>query len=589
MTYKKRFSGKTDGSMSPISGSNSNRGAWNTSSTNIQSHTDFAYRNYQSRLPEVYTGHPNRIDRYGQYENMDIDPEINSCLDIIAEFSTQTNKQNQTPFDIQWNDEPTNTEVEMVKKQLQQWTKINKFDTRTFKFFRNCLKYGDQVFIRDPETFELFWVDMTKVMKVIVNESAGKEPEQYVVKDINPNLQNLSVAQKTANDIQHNNPTAGGSQPMNYGASGQTFGGTSSGRFELGQQEMSIDAKHVVHLSLTEGLDSYWPFGQSILETIFKVFKQKELLEDAILIYRISRAPERRIFKIDVGNIPAHMAMAFVDRVKNEMYQRRIPSSQGGSSTMDATYSPIGINEDFFFPQTADGKGSSVETLPGGGNLGELDDLKYFNNKMARGLRIPSSYLPTGPDDAQVAMNDGRVGTAMIQEYRFNQYCERLQKYISQKLDDEFKLFLKWRGFNIDSSIFTIKFTPPQNFASYRQSELDKDRMATFQSLEQIPYISKRFAMERFLGLTKEEIEENAKLWEEENEEPQEANPTGSDMRSIGISSGDISADSDMAGMMDDTGDLNDMGMGDMDAGMDMGNDMAAPGAPAGSMAPPIQ
>ncbi|KAI9549495.1 hypothetical protein GHT06_001895 [Daphnia sinensis] len=264
---------------------------------------------------------------------------------------------------------------------------------------------------------------------------------------------------------------------------------------------MAIDAKHIVHLSLTEGLDRFWPFGQSVLETIFKVFKQKELLEDAILIYRISRAPERRIFKIDVGGMPAHMAMAFVDRVKNEMYQRRIPSSQGGSASMDATYSPISINEDFFFPQTADGKGSSVETLPGGANLGELDDLKYFNNKMARGLRIPSSYLPTGPDDAQVAMNDGRVGTAMIQEYRFNQYCERLQNIISQKLDDEFKMFLKWRGFNIDSSIFTIKFTPPQNFASYRQSELDKDRVATFQSMEAIPYMSKRFAMERFLGL----------------------------------------------------------------------------------------
>ena len=82
--------------------------------------------------------------------------------------------------------------------------------------------------------------------------------------------------------------------------------------------------------------------------------------------------------------------------------------------------------------------------------IGEIDDLKYFNNKMARGLRVPSSYLPTGPDDSDRALTDGKVGTALIQEYRFNQYCERLQALIVQKLDDEFKMFLKWRGFNIE-------------------------------------------------------------------------------------------------------------------------------------------
>jgi hypothetical protein len=86
----------------------------------------------------------------------------------------------------------------------------------------------------------------------------------------------------------------------------------------------------VVHLSLNEGLDYFWPFGQSILENIFKVYKQKELLEDSVLIYRVQRAPERRIFKIDVGNMPSHMAMQFVERVKNEMHQRRIPTITGG-------------------------------------------------------------------------------------------------------------------------------------------------------------------------------------------------------------------------------------------------------------------
>ena len=249
------------------------------------------------------------------------------------------------------------------------------------------------------------------------------------------------------------------------------------------------------------------------------------------------------MFKIDVGNMPSHMAMAFVDRVKNEIHQRRIPSVYGGASIVDATYNPLSMNEDYFFPVTAEGRGSSVEVLPGGQNLGEIDDLKYFNNRLARGLRVPSSYLPTGPDDNSTPMNDGRVGTAMIQEFRFNQYCERLQNYIALKLDEEFKLFLRWRGFNIDTGLFSINFNPPQNFASYRQAEMDTSRVSTFASMEAFPYISKRFALERFLGLTEEEIKKNEKMWDEENSEEISQDAKGSDLRNIGVSTGDFDAD----------------------------------------------
>jgi hypothetical protein len=556
MTYKKRFVNRT-GISSPISGVNSNTGAWNGSpgqngsSTGGWNNTEWGYRNYQSRLPEVYTGHPNRIERYNQYEMMDVDAEVNACLDIISEFSTQKNDHNKTPFNLDFKDEPTPHEVELLKTQLQQWSKLNEFDTRTFKIFRNVIKYGDQVFVRDPENFKLYWVDMSKIIKVIVNESEGKKPEQYVIKDININLQNLTVAQKTNTDFAANpatgfGGTGGGGAGGGYTVPAMPYNTTGS-RFTLGQSESAIDAKHVVHLSLTEGLDRFWPFGQSILENIFKVYKQKELLEDAVLIYRVQRAPERRMFKIDVGNMPSHMAMAFVERIKNEIHQRRIPSPHGGASIVDATYNPLSMNEDYFFPVTADGRGSSVEVLPGGQNLGEIDDLRYFNNRLARGLRVPSSYLPTGPDDNPTPMSDGRVGTAMIQEFRFNQYCERLQKYISQKLDEEFKLFLRWRGFNIDSGLFTLEFNPPQNFAAYRQSELDTARIGSFTAVEQYPYISKRFALERFLGLTEEEIAKNEKMWREENNKDVDIDPQGKDLRSIGISPGDIESDSEAA------------------------------------------
>ena len=582
MTYTKRFSNKS-GISSPISGFNNNTGAWNGSpgqngsDTGGYNNAEMGYKNYRSRLPEVYTGHPNRIERYNQYEMMDVDAEINACLDIISEFSTQTNEHNKTPFDLDFKDEPTQHEVELLKTQLQQWCKLNEFDTRTFKIFRNTIKFGDQVFVRDPENFKLYWVDMTKVIKVIVNESEGKKPEQYVIKDININLQNLSVATKTNTDFAANpatgvGGTGGGGSGGGYTVPAMPYN-TSGSRFTLGQSEAAIDAKHVVHLSLTEGLDRFWPFGQSILENVFKVYKQKELLEDAVLIYRVQRAPERRMFKIDVGNMPSHLAMAFVERIKNEIHQRRIPSTHGGGSVVDASYNPLSMNEDYFFPVTADGRGSSVEVLPGGQNLGEIDDLRYFNNRLARGLRVPSSYLPTGPDDNPTPMNDGRVGTAMIQEFRFNQYCERLQKYISQKLDEEFKLFLRWRGLNIDSGLFQLQFNPPQNFAAYRQSELDTARITSFSAIEQYPYISKRFALERFLGLSEEEISKNEKMWREENDKEIEIEPQGNDLRSIGVSVGDIESDTQTGEDM--TAPEPEGGLDGMEVAGPVGNDAA--------------
>jgi len=359
--------------------------------------------NYSSFLPDVYSGHPNRLERYQQYNTMDADSEVNAALDILAEFCTQKNKDNGTAFNIDYREQATNTEVKLLKKCLQQWHKLNQFDVRIFKTIRNLFKFGDCFFVRDPETQKWVYIDPSKVDKIIVNESEGKEPEQYVIRDLNINLQSLTVTQIN-----------GGFQRGMVGGYPQLTGS----RFSNSQEQVAIDANHVIHLSLSEGLDSNFPFGNSLLEMCFKVYKQKELLEDAIIIYRVMRAPERRVFYVDVGNMPSHLAMSFVERVKNEVNQRRIPSvTGGGQSVIDSGFNPLAINEDYFFPQTAEGRGSKVEVLPGGSNLGEIEDLRFFTNKLFRALRIPSSYLPTGPDDSNASFSDGRVGSTLIQTY----------------------------------------------------------------------------------------------------------------------------------------------------------------------------
>ena len=120
MSWKKYFksSVNTSGSVSPINGG--------------RGQTSDVYRNYQSQLPEVYIGHPNRIERYNQYEQMDMDSEVNAALDILAEFCTQPNIENGTGFDIRFKNKPTDNEIKIIKEQLQQWCTLNQFNKRLY-------------------------------------------------------------------------------------------------------------------------------------------------------------------------------------------------------------------------------------------------------------------------------------------------------------------------------------------------------------------------------------------------------------------------------------------------------------------------
>jgi hypothetical protein len=144
------------------------------------------------------------------------------------------------------------------------------------------------------------------------------------------------------------------------------------------------------------------------------------------------------------------------------------------------------------------------------------------------------------------------VGTAYIQELRFNKYCERLQGLLNEHFNNEFKAYLYNKGVNVDPGIFDVKFNPPQNFASYRQAEMDTARVNTYVSLAEVPYLSKRFAMKRFLGLTQEEVTENETLWKEENlEDFDNSESAAAELRSAGVTSGGAAED---MGAMEEAG-----------------------------------
>jgi hypothetical protein len=501
---------------------------------NAQGGIGAASSRYASWLPEVYAGSPNRLMRYMQYDQMDSDLEINAALDTIAEFGTQEDDHTKLPFKIYYKGRPSDTEDKILSKSLQQWCHLNQLHKRAFRIFRSTIKYGDQFFVRDPQTFKLYWSDPANVEKVIVNESEGKKIETYFIKNLEPNFGELLATNPSA---LHSNPYGSGSgQYLGTNAS-NSAGSYLTGVIDGVNQGTPVDAEHVVHVSLTEGMDHNWPFGISILEPIFKVFKQKELLEDSIIIYRVHRAPERRVFMIDVGNMPPHKARQYLEQVKYEVQQKRVPNkNKAGENVVDAAYNPMSMLEDYFFAQTADGRGSKVDTLPGGENLGQIDDLRYFNNKLLRGLRIPASYLPTGPEDGSATYNDGKVGIAYIQEYRFARYVERLQKQIQEDLDREFKMFIKFRGIEIDSQDFDLTLNPPMNFSSYRDLQLDAERANLYNTVAATPFLSQQFKLKKYLGLTDQEMKENEELWREENKyKKYQDDKTPADMRNLGI------------------------------------------------------
>lgn len=491
---------------------------------------------WQSWLPEVYSGQPNRVERYTQYDQMDMDSEINAALDTIAEFATQPDSDKSLPFTINYKTDMTEAEVNAIETTLKQWCNINDWERRAFNMFRSTIKYGDQFFIRDPETWKLVWVNPADVVKVIINESTGKEADQYIIKNIQLNLQDMVTTD--TRKLQNTATTGTASQMTNPTQNAGVWQGANNSQ----NQEYAVEAGNVIHIALSDGMNVGWPFGISILESIFKVYKQKELLEDSIIIYRVQRAPERRVFYIDTGNMPAHKAMSFVERVKNEVHQTRIPNrTGGGTNVMDAAYNPLSIMEDYFFAQTAEGRGSKVEVLQGGDNLGDIDDLKYFNNKLLRGLRIPSSYLPTGPEDGTASYNDGRVGTALIQEFRFSKYCQRLQNVLQPALDKEFKLFLKNRGIDIPSNMYDLTFGEPMSFGQYRDIEIESARASLFAQVEGTGYLSRRFVLKKYLGLSEDELIENESMWREENRaDSKPAQDAKSDLGSLGLRDGDI-------------------------------------------------
>lgn len=491
------------------------------------------YANY-TWYQRLIQGSASRITRYREYDLMDNDVEIARSLDTIAEEMIGSDPNEDMPLVLNIlsdkDDNISSNTVATLKSALRYWCDLHDWNNRLFKVARVTVKYGDCFFLRHKETQKWEYIHPKNVIAAIVDD---RDMTRVIGWQIRREAKTPNSASNT---------------PVGH------FGSYSTELVD------TFPADQVIVFTLNDDISDSAPFGESVLRAVYRAQKQKELLEDAILIYRIQRAPERRVFYIDVGKMAPQRVKSYLEGIKNEIRQRKVPTQGGGVDQVDSVYNPQSMSEDFFFAQRPDGRGSKVETLPGGQGLGELSDLEYFQWKVFRGLRIPLSYMREGSDGASVS--DGKVGTAYIQELRFAMYIKRLQGYIATVMESEFKRYLRNVGINIDSSIFSISLNEPENFGTYRKQELDNSLLATFSQSAGVESLSKRFSMKKYLQLSDEEIIMNERQLREEKG----MNPDGGkeDLQALYGPPADAGAMGMGGGMV--------AGMGGMDmGGMDMG------------------
>lgn len=514
-----------------------------------------AYSNF-SWYQRLVQGSASRQTRYREFDLMDTDVDIARALDTIAEEMTGNDPRNDDPLLIHMTNEgedaqdQTGINVMTLKVAVKRWIRIHGWDTKLFNVARMLVKYGDVFFKRDNTTAKWEFISTKNVVAAIVDENDVTKVIAWQIK-----LDTKKVSAGT------------GSLSFSGGTN------TDTTQYEI------VSASKIVRFTLNDEMSESAPFGESVLRSVYRSHKQKQLLEDAIIIYRIQRAPERRVFYIDVGKMPPQRIKQYLEGIKNEIRQKKVPTFQGGTDEVDTVYNPHSMSEDFFFAQRADGKGSKVETLPGGAGLGELADLEYFRERVSLGLRIPTSYYKQGQDGAM--FNDGKVGVAYIQELRFALYIMRLQNHLEQTLDIEFKKYLKACDIYIDETDYVIRLPEPSNFGKYRQQEVDATLLSMYGGSEAIPYIAKRFGLKRFLQLTDEEITTNERMLLEEKG----LDPDQRDEKTLSTIYG--APDTGEGGMGGPMGG----GMGGEPPGMvagagDMGGDMGAEGgAPPGGEA----
>jgi hypothetical protein len=231
--------------------------------------------------------------------------------------------------------------------------------------------------------------------------------------------------------------------------------------------------EQIIHLKIGDDRKTFYPYGISLVEAARGPAHQLRLMEDAMVVYRLTRAPERRVFYIDVGQLPPFKAEAFIERMKDQFRKKKVHTNKGGgagASGVEERWHAPSQDEDYWLPIRPN-SGTKIETLPGAQNLGEIDDALYFRNKLFIALNFPKNYAVQEADIQQTRI------TLSSQDVKFARLIERLQKSIAKGLREIVIRHLRLRGFPEDKwADLQVKMTPPSDWREISRNEVIEAR-----------------------------------------------------------------------------------------------------------------
>jgi len=401
---------------------------------------------------------PSRLSAQYDYESMEYTPEISAALDIYSEESTTTNEDG---FILQ-----IYSESKRIKSVLADLFNNNlDINTNLPMWTRNTCKYGDNfVYLKlDPEKGIIGCQQLPTI-----------EIERHEV----------GVSAKITVDITQE-------KDENKKAL----------HFTWKNRNMEFQSWEIAHFRLL-GDDRKLPYGTSMLEKARRIWKQLLLCEDAMLIYRTSRAPERKLFKVFVGNMNDDDVEAYVQRVANKFKREQVVDSKTGN--VDMRFNQMAVDQDYFIPVRDPAAPDPITTLPGATNLSEIADIEYIQKKLLTALRVPKAFL-----GFEEVVGDGK--NLSLQDIRFARTINRIQKSMIAELNKIAIVHLFLLGFEDELQNFTLGLSNPSTQADLLKIDVWKEKVLLYKDLVADPGngiqpTSSTWAKKHIFGWSDEEI-----------------------------------------------------------------------------------
>lgn len=411
------------------------------------------------------------------YEMDKTSVEISRALDILAEDISSCNADNEDPFDLDFDENKRylKSVIALLENAKDIWKERTNMRGELFNRVRDVLKYGSIFFFKEPDG-RLKRIPSERVIGYIVDDNDEDIITHYIV---DPKLQKLD-------DLNHKRVDANQMTSMNR---------DKKDNYDVYSVDDLLVLKH------GEG-----PYGESVLDCVYKVWRQITLIEDSIVIYRVVRAPERTVYYIDVGNLQGPKREQAIEKQRLRLMQKQV----NRKNQVETEYDPHSTSENIFIPTNSQGKGSRVETLQGGANVGEIRDLEYFVNKLAAGLRIPSSMIDSQTQEKD-QYSDMRVGQVYQIEMRYMGHVKRIARYIASSLHKNFVEFCIDRSINVPEGV-NLKLNDPNSFAKYKDMEIYQQTLNLASSSTQLPALSKKFVLSKYMMMDDEEIVKNEEM-----------------------------------------------------------------------------